>query len=309
MSQAPSMPLYCDAYLADTMHLSLEEHGAYLKLLMITWRNNGAPLPDDDARLARMLGVTVPRWRERLRPVLVEFFNIVDETWAQKRLQKEWDFTQQKIEKNRENGSKGGRPRSLKNNEIAKANGSVSLNPNQTQPESTHPHPQKEEGGGGVRTDARDPSGSGKPPSTEAEQLVAHFEAMRRELWPNDPNFPAPRMTLLTHAAAYLDQGAPLELAKEVVERGMRTAARQGKSATGSLKAFHRSMADAIANHRTPPEGGHHDRPIRPGPARHNGTASRESLDERERRDRAGIISALAGELEPGGGATGALDP
>lgn len=80
MSKAQSMPLYCDAYLADTMGLTLEEHGAYLKILMVTWRNNGKPLADDDKRLARMLGVTVARWKEKLRPVVAQFFDLSEGT-------------------------------------------------------------------------------------------------------------------------------------------------------------------------------------------------------------------------------------
>jgi uncharacterized protein YdaU (DUF1376 family) len=92
MSQAPAMPLFCGDYLADTAHLSLEEHGAYLKLLMLTWRNNGEALPDDDVRIARMLGVSVRHWKEKLRPVLAPFFDLVENRWRQKRLEKEWKF-------------------------------------------------------------------------------------------------------------------------------------------------------------------------------------------------------------------------
>jgi uncharacterized protein YdaU (DUF1376 family) len=39
MSQAPSMPVFTDALLGDTMRLSTEEFGAYCLLLFVTWRN------------------------------------------------------------------------------------------------------------------------------------------------------------------------------------------------------------------------------------------------------------------------------
>jgi len=82
--ESPRLASFTDAYLADTMHLSLEESGAYLKLLMVTWRNNGEPLPDDDKRMARILGVTVKKWTTKLRPVLVGFFDLSEGVWRQK---------------------------------------------------------------------------------------------------------------------------------------------------------------------------------------------------------------------------------
>ena len=63
MSQAPFMPLATDAYLADTTHLTTEEHGAYLLILLATWRNNGEPLPDDDIRISRVIRCTPKRWK------------------------------------------------------------------------------------------------------------------------------------------------------------------------------------------------------------------------------------------------------
>lgn len=72
MSKLPYMPLAVDAYLADTTHLTLEEHGAYLLLLMAMWRRNGA-IPDDDKMTARMLGLMPRSWlrlKARLMPLL-----------------------------------------------------------------------------------------------------------------------------------------------------------------------------------------------------------------------------------------------
>lgn len=133
MSQAPSMPMYWDAYLADTTHLTTEEHGAYLLLLAAMWRRNGT-VPDDDKDNARILGLTKAKWlkvKARLSDALIFENNHI----SQKKLQKTWKKTQEIIQKNRVNGAKGGRPVSIKNNDLGKAVGSVSHNPNVTIPE------------------------------------------------------------------------------------------------------------------------------------------------------------------------------
>ena len=73
MSKFPSMPLFIDAYLADTTHLSAEEHGAYLLLLMAMWRHDGS-VPDVDKDLARMCRIGRRRWpyvKARLMPFLL----------------------------------------------------------------------------------------------------------------------------------------------------------------------------------------------------------------------------------------------
>lgn len=65
----PWMPLYVADYLADTMHFSASEHGAYLLLIMHYWANGG--LPDDDARLARIVRMSDAEWasaRAVIRP-------------------------------------------------------------------------------------------------------------------------------------------------------------------------------------------------------------------------------------------------
>ncbi|ACL63205.1 DUF1376 domain-containing protein [Methylobacterium nodulans] len=45
MSAYPSLPLFTDAFIADTGHLSAAETGAYLMLLMVAWRSPGCSLP------------------------------------------------------------------------------------------------------------------------------------------------------------------------------------------------------------------------------------------------------------------------
>ena len=46
MAALPYMQLYVSDYLADTIHLSAEEHGAYLLILFNYWQT-GAPIPED----------------------------------------------------------------------------------------------------------------------------------------------------------------------------------------------------------------------------------------------------------------------
>lgn len=84
------MPFYTDAYLADTHHLSAEEHGAYLLLILTTWRHNGIPPRDDDRVLARITKIPLRRWKSHVRPQLEPFFHREDGHWRQKRLEATW---------------------------------------------------------------------------------------------------------------------------------------------------------------------------------------------------------------------------
>jgi uncharacterized protein YdaU (DUF1376 family) len=94
MAEYPALPLFTDAYLGDTLHLSLEEHGAYLKLLMIAWRSGDCSIQDDDPKIARMLGVSLDRWRAKLRPAIEPFWAVDGGRWTQKRLTKEREKVQ-----------------------------------------------------------------------------------------------------------------------------------------------------------------------------------------------------------------------
>lgn len=111
----PAIPLFGDAYLADTRHLSLEEHGAYLQLLMIAWRSPQCALPDDDKRLSMMLGVTPKKWA-RLKPVVMAFWTLGDDGWQQARLLKERRFVAEKSEQNRAAINARWEAKRLKNN-------------------------------------------------------------------------------------------------------------------------------------------------------------------------------------------------
>jgi uncharacterized protein YdaU (DUF1376 family) len=80
------MPVYIGDYLADTMHLSTEQHGAYLLLLFHLWRRGS--LHDDDGALAQITGLSGNAW-SNARPVLAEFFEVHDGLWRHGRVERE----------------------------------------------------------------------------------------------------------------------------------------------------------------------------------------------------------------------------
>jgi len=118
MAQFPILPIWTDAYIADTQHLTNEEHGVYLRLLMFAWRTVECALPDDDRRLALMVGVTAKKWAA-LKPVVMKFWMLSEGAWTQKKLTAE----REKVERTREQkvaaGFASSRSKGLKNNDRA----------------------------------------------------------------------------------------------------------------------------------------------------------------------------------------------
>ena len=54
MSKLPSMPLFVDVFVSDTVHLSNEQMGMYIRLLFFAWNKNGEGIPDDAELINRV---------------------------------------------------------------------------------------------------------------------------------------------------------------------------------------------------------------------------------------------------------------
>jgi uncharacterized protein YdaU (DUF1376 family) len=85
MAALPYMQLYVADYLADTMHLTTEEHGAYLLLIMNYWQT-GKPIPKN--RLSKIARMDNDRWTT-VEVSLSEFFNDTGTEWVHDRIERD----------------------------------------------------------------------------------------------------------------------------------------------------------------------------------------------------------------------------
>lgn len=137
MAQFPQLPLWTDAYLADTTHLNATEHGAYLLLLIAAWRSPDCALPNDDKALAAMARCT--RHWSRVRAKVMAFWTLNPENgkYYQKRLSLEHNAATARAR----NAGHNARAKYLKNNNV----GSAAASFWQSQPSATTTTTIKEE--------------------------------------------------------------------------------------------------------------------------------------------------------------------
>jgi uncharacterized protein YdaU (DUF1376 family) len=172
--------MFWDAYLADTTHLTTEEHGAYMLLLAAMWRRNGC-VPDDDKDNARILGLTPAKWRKtkaRLAST-ISGFRVEGGTITQEKLRKTWENTQEKIAKNAANGAKGGSAAARNNKDLALANAKETLERKATIPEP-EPEPELKKEDTNVSLSVPD-----AVPANDLSQAVADYNKAAAEAdWP-----------------------------------------------------------------------------------------------------------------------------
>lgn len=107
------LPLYTGDYQRDTLHLSMLEHGAYMKLLVYCWDQKG-PAPHDERKL---MGICNARSKEEItamQSVLSEFFTRMEDGWYNKRLMQELAKSEQQAAKAHDRGMRSAEARRQK---------------------------------------------------------------------------------------------------------------------------------------------------------------------------------------------------
>lgn len=115
MAALPYMQLYVADYLADTAHLTTEEHGAYMLLLFSYWQT-GKPLRQD--RLASVARLSNERWTDVER-TLKEFFHVAQGTWTHFRVESDLEKVGSKSKKNSDAGKASAKARALAKQALA----------------------------------------------------------------------------------------------------------------------------------------------------------------------------------------------
>lgn len=98
MAEFAALPIFTDAWIADTAHLSRAERGLYMDLLMLIWRSPECRVPADLDWVSRKLRCS-PEERAMLENLIAEFCKSTGNWLTQKRLSQEFAFVREKREK------------------------------------------------------------------------------------------------------------------------------------------------------------------------------------------------------------------
>lgn len=105
MAEFPALPLFTDAVVADCYHLTDEEFGRYMRILILMWRTPQCRIPDDPNWISKRINCDAIAYRLHIHPIMQEFCTIIEENgskwWIQKRLRKEYVYVQDLSEKRR----------------------------------------------------------------------------------------------------------------------------------------------------------------------------------------------------------------
>ena len=105
----PSIPLFTDTFTAETVHLSNEQVGIYIRLLCFAWTKNAKPFKEKDAM--RICQCRTPECELSVMEVLKEFFIVNkdgnDFIFTHKRITKEYEYLQKYYLNKSESGKRG----------------------------------------------------------------------------------------------------------------------------------------------------------------------------------------------------------
>ena len=197
MAALPYMQLYVADYLADTAHLTTEEHGAYLLLLFSYWQT-GKPLRVD--RLSTIARVPNERWHS-VGETLSEFFNVSATHWMHFRVEADLEAVNSKASKASAAGKASAKARFLKKQQElnAKPTNVATDVEGSLQPQANHTDTDTD-------TDTEEP-----PPPARVDEFDSRTKFAMTEDWQPDEKSFAATLTLNGLANQVFEQDQFLE--------------------------------------------------------------------------------------------------
>lgn len=144
MSELPVLPLWVTKFEGKTAHLSLEEDGAYNRLMRLCWRTPTCTIPSDPQWITRQMRVDDATYARVVKPILDEFFQIEGGRWHSSRLLAEYESALAKTRRRQMAGAKGGKAKSLKKQQMRSSNATAMPEQCSSKP-YPYPEPQREE--------------------------------------------------------------------------------------------------------------------------------------------------------------------
>lgn len=176
----PYIPLYVADYEADTAHLSIEEDGAYMRLLRLCWRTPGCSIPDDAAWIMRRMRCTADEFHRVVAPLIAEFFRKERGRIYNQRLSQEFRRIEELSQRRSEAGKKGGRPaKALNDNDLDESKAKAKQKHLKPEPE---PELEEKEANASLSPDGD--ASAPKPLDEIAEAVSAYNLAAEESGWP-----------------------------------------------------------------------------------------------------------------------------
>lgn len=113
-AKPPYFPTYCERFIAQTILMDAETVGAYQMLKVVSWiQEPPCTLPNDESKLERYAKLAAGRWLV-IGPAVMNTYQLVNGRWFDADLFDEYEKSLRRMKANRENGSKGGFAKNIK---------------------------------------------------------------------------------------------------------------------------------------------------------------------------------------------------
>ena len=245
MSTRPWYKRYPSDFISGTLHLTLEQKGAYSIILDMIY-DRGGPIEDNSQHIARVCGCSTRKWNQiRERLIEADKITVADGRIHNPRADKQLVSDDLEREKLAENGRKGAektnekKAKDNKNNALDKKGPLSPERPTRSQRLDTR--------SSATTTESISARASPGGYADAALRLIETFDACRVAAWGDSQARPWPAGTDLATARSWLVAGLDPDSLAALLAPRMRRAAAQSKQPPAALAYFEQAVRELLA--------------------------------------------------------------